>query len=114
MKTTQHTQTKAGYRPSLYFCRWTRSHAAVFRSLGRCVVIGHLAVSILEQLAGKSLGLLREFTDLQLASSAQELEEQEAEALSVSEGLDGLLATAHPSLGLLPQFAESDFALSPH
>ena len=114
MKTTQHTQTKAGYRPSLYFCRWTRSHAAVFRSLGRCVVIGHLAVSILEQLAGKSLGLLREFTDLQLASSAQELEEQKAEALSVAEDLDGLLATACPSLGIQPQSPESTLALPPY
>lgn len=66
-----------GLLPSLYFRRWTRSHAAVFRSLGRCVVIGHLAASVLEQIAGKSLSILRQWSPLQLAAEAPSQAEDE-------------------------------------
>lgn len=93
MKTIRLGHVGVGLMPSLHFRRWTRSHAAVFRSLGRCVVIGHLAASVLERLAGKSLSLLREWTTLQLAYTDQVPADDEAEANQVPAGLEELLLT---------------------
>lgn len=96
MQQIRQTAVSLGAIPALYFRRWTRSHAAIFRSLGRCVVIGHLAASVLEQLAGKSLNLLREWTALQQASADQPEEGQETETSLVSPGLALTLLSATP------------------
>lgn len=42
----------------LWFRRWSRSRAAVFRSLGKSVAIGHLSVTILTRLERKTPTLL--------------------------------------------------------
>lgn len=54
-----HTERKRiNYGSTLWFRRWSRSRAAVFRSLGRSVAIGHLTNKVLVRLERKTKTLL--------------------------------------------------------
>ncbi len=97
----------------LCFRRWTRSRAAVFRSLGQCVTIGHLALNVLERLAGKSSSLTVRISTLGLLRT-EEQEELQEEALE-SARLLGLVALGHsPSLSLSTGEAGSDLGSTKH
>lgn len=84
----------------LCFRRWTRSRAAVFRSLGQCVTIGHLALNVLERLAGKTTSLTVHIATLGLLRMDEQDELQE-------ETLERTL-----SLGLAPTEQSTSLSLS--
>lgn len=114
MQTTRQNEGIERQQSALYFRRWTRSHAAVFRSLGRCVVIGHLAISVLERLAGKSQNLLREFTLLQLTPQEREEEQDESEATLLIDRLPHLLLTSTHEVALAISTYVGRLSASPH
>lgn len=97
----------------LCFRRWTRSRAAVFRSLGQCVTIGHLALNVLERLAGKSTSLTVHITTLGLLRT-EEQEELQEEALESARLLGLVTLGQSPSLSLSTSEAGSDLGSTKH
>ena len=100
----------------LCFRRWTRSRAAVFRSLGQCVTIGHLALNVLERLAGKSSSLTVRISKLGLlrTEEQEEQEELQEEALESARLLGLVTLGQSPSLSLSTGEAGSDLGSTKH
>ena len=68
----------------LRFCRWSRAGYAIFRSLGRCVVIGRVCKSIADASLSKQTGCCSLYRSFFFDITAEEFREAEEEDCDVA------------------------------